>query len=356
MILEGRDGFTYMIEYNGKINDKGEDAGDNEGGMVVNSLGAGTENTSYSFFTYKAEGDNFTFDLIVNNTNAKATTINPGSYMYSPMGKQLVGNPGYFYLDAFKVDGVKYTMQINSTMVVEGDGNNVNITINAYANTGETFVVKYDGVVGGSANQGGNVELTKLETPTVVGMVAGNAATISWNEIAGAKDYTVTLNGTDVQTVETAYVVFQGLEYDTTYSVSVVANPADAAVNSASDAGTATFTTEAAPVGGDEGGNDTPAASFENWVFDATLDKDALLVTCTDGSHTVTFKLNEISGGTFYLHGDGVLNITEVTVNGVVAEEASGTMEMSSSSNYFIVLNAYIDGVHYTGTSNNPVV
>ena len=46
----------------------------------------------------------------------------------------------------------------------------------------------------------------------------------------------------------------------------------------------------------------------------------------------------------------------DVTVNGVPAESASGTLEMSSASGYCIVLDAYINGVHYTGTSTNPVV
>ena len=82
----------------------------------------------------------------------------------------------------------------------------------------------------------------------------------------------------------------------------------------------------------------------------------SLLVTLTDGTHTVTMTLNQLAGGTFYLNGDGVLNASNVTVNGVAAESASGTMEMSSASSYYIVLDCYINGVHYTGTSNNPVV
>lgn len=355
MTLEGRDGFVYMIEYNGKLNDKGEESGDNNE-YVVNSLGEGVENSSYYYYTYKAEGDNLTFDLIINNADARATLINAGTYQYSPAGKSSVGNPGYFYLDAFKIDGVKYTMQTNSLMVVEGDGSNVNITITANANTGETFVVKYNGTVGGSSTGGGTTEIVKLTTPTLFGEVYGNTVTVSWNEIVGAKDYTVTLNGTDVQTVSTAYIRYENLAWETAYTVSVVANPADAAVNSASDAGTATFTTEAAPAGGDEGGSDTPSVSYENWVFSATLDMGAMLVTITDGSHTLTFTLSEIAGATFQINAEGTLSAYNVTVDGVPAESASGTLEMSSSSNYCIVLDATINGVRYTGTSTNPVV
>lgn len=260
-----------------------------------------------------------------------------------------------FYANNFKYDGVSYKPTEASTMVVEGDGTNVSIRMNLVMQSGDAFVVTYNGNVGGSANEGGSTELTKLATPSVSGLVSGNAATVSWNEIAGAKDYTVTLNGTDVKTVATAYIVYENLAWETTYSVSVVANPADSAVNSASDAGTATFTTEANPGGGDEGGS-TGGESFENWVFSAALDMGAKTITVTDGSHTVVFTINEVSGGKFYIFDSGVLNITKVVVNGVETTDASGTVDMSSSNNYYITLDATINGVRYTGTSTNPVV
>ena len=352
MTLEGRDGFIYMIEYNGKLNDKGEDSGDNSD-YVVNSLGEGTENSSYAFFTYKAEGDNFTFDLLVNNTDAKATSINPGSYLYSPMGKQLVGNPGYFYLDAFKVDGVKYTMQVNSTMVVEGDGNNVNITINAMANTGETFVVKYNGTVGGSSTGGGTTEVVKLTTPTLFGEVYGNAVTVSWNEIVGAKDYTVTLNGTDVQTVSTAYIQYQNLAWETAYTVSVVANPADATVNSASDAGTATFTTGAAPSdGGDEGGN--TGEDYTNWNYSAFYDTNTAVVTLTgkDDSRVITVKTNELAFAKFFADATSHANyFTDVTVDGVPTNDVTAESYVHVQQTK-VTIDLVINGVKYTGDSN----
>lgn len=356
LTLEGRDGVTYVIVYEGKLNDKGEDdGGDDETAMVVTSLSEGDHNTSYGFYTYKGEGEGFTFDLLVNDYQSAANRIDAGSYSYAPM-KSFVGSNGYFFVDNFLIDGIKYKPMVNSTMTVEGDGTNVKIAMNLHMESGDQFEVVFEGAVGGSND---NVEVTKLATPTVMGMVSGNAATVSWNEIAGAKDYTVTLNGADVQTVTTAYVVYQDLAYSTTYSVSVVANPADTAVNSASDAGTATFTTEADPNGGgDEGGNEggSTTQSFENWVFDATLDMGSLLVTMTDGSHTVTCTLNMLAGGTFYFNGTGAMNAIDVKVNGVAAESASGTLEISTNQGYRIVLDAEINGVKYTGTSTNPVV
>ena len=216
----------------------------------------------------------------------------------------------------------------------------------------------YNGVVGGSANEGGSTELTKLATPTVGAMVVGDAATISWNEIAGAKSYTVTLDGTKVNTVETAYITYQNLGWETTHTVEVVANPADATLNLASDAGTATFTTEANPNPG-EGGDDQPSTggqSYEGWQFSAALDRGTPKITVTDGSHTVEFTLNQVAGGTFYILDNGTLNITKVVVNGVETTDASGTVEMSSNNSYYVTLNATINGVKYTGTSSNSVV
>ena len=350
MTLEGRDGFVYMIEYNGKLNDKG-DVGGEDNALVVNTLGEGTYNSSYYFYAFKAAGENFSFDLLVNEYQAKNNQILAGSYTYAP-GKSYAGNKNYFFVDSFKLDGVTYKASEASTMVVEGDGTNVSIRMNLVMQSGDAFVVTYNGKVGGST---AGAAPTKLETPTPVTMVSGNAVTVGWNEIAGAKDYTVTLNGSNVKTVGAAYITYDNLEWETTYTVSVVANPADATANSASDAGTTTFTTEANPGGGDEGGS-TGGESFENWVFSATLDQGAKTITVTDGTHTVVFTINQVGGGKFYIFDNGVLNITKVVVNGVETTDASGTVEMSSNNSYYVTLDATINGVRYTGTSTNPVV
>lgn len=89
-------------------------------------------------------------------------------------------------------------------------------------------------------------EVTPLATPVVSATAAGNAITATWAAINGAKDYTVTC-GTETQTVAATTATFEGLEYETEYTISVVANPADEAANTASEAGTSTATTEADP-------------------------------------------------------------------------------------------------------------
>lgn len=87
---------------------------------------------------------------------------------------------------------------------------------------------------------------TPLATPVVSASASGNTVTVSWEEVDGAKDYTVTCDGKS-QTVTATSATFEGLEYATEYTVTVVANPADASVNTASEAGTATATTGNAP-------------------------------------------------------------------------------------------------------------
>ncbi len=353
MTLYGRDGFVYMIEYNGKLNDK-EDVGGEENALVVNTLGDGSYNSSYYFYTFKAEGENFSFNLLVNDYQAKNNQILAGSYTYAPE-KSMAGNKNYFFVDSFKLDGVTYKASEASTMSVEGDGSNVVITLNLVMQSGDQFKVTYNGKVGGSANEGGSTELTKLATPSVSGLVSGNAATVSWNEIAGAKDYTVTLNGTDVKTVATAYIVYQDLAWETTYSVSVVANPADSSVNSASDAGTATFTTEANPdagQGGGDGGN-TSGEDYTDWNFSAFYDTSSAIITLTskEDSRVITAKTDELAFAKFYADPTRADYISDITVDGVPTTDVTPDSYIEIRQTH-VNISLVINGVTYTGTSN----
>ena len=352
MTLYGRDGFVYMIEYNGKLNDKGDVGGGEDNALVVNTLGEGTYNSAYYFYTFKAEGENFSFNLLVNDYQAKNNQILAGSYTYAPE-KSMAGNKNYFFVDSFKFDGVTYKASEASTMSVEGDGSNVVITLNLVMQSGDQFKVTYNGKVGGSANEGGSTELTKLATPSVSGLVSGNAATVSWNEIAGAKDYTVTLNGTKVDTVETAYIVYQDLAWETTYSVSVVANPADSSVNSASDAGTATFTTEANPNGGNEGGNTGGGEDYTDWNFSAFYDTSTAIITLTgkEDGRVISAKTDELAFAKFYADPTRGDYITDITVDGVPTTDVTPDSYIEIRQTQ-VNISLVINGVTYTGTSS----
>ena len=354
MTLQGRDGFTYMIEYNGKLNNKGEVGGGEASAVVFTNWEYVTYNAAFFYFEYKLTneaGDKLS--LCVNDYQANESGVTPGTYNF--IARSYCGNKSYFSAYNVSVGGVTYTPSAGTLVVAEKA--TADYTINLTMEDGSEMTFTY---VEAEGNEGGSTEPaepTKLATPSVFGNVEGNTVVISWQEIEGAKDYTVTLEGVETKTVTNTYITYSNLAWDTTYNVSVVANSSNEALYITSDAGTTSFSTGAQPEdgGNDDGGSTGPVASYENWVFNATLDMSARLVTCTDGSHTLTFTLSEIAGATFSIN-DGSLRAYDVTVNGVPAESASGTLEMSSASGYCIVLDAYINGVHYTGTSTNPVV
>ena len=141
-----------------------------------------------------------------------------------------------------------------------------------YANSRGTsyhyYIFYMDGESSEEPGQPDQPVVTPLATPVVSATASGNSVTVSWEAVAGAKDYTVTC-GTASQTVATTTATFADLEHATEYTVSVVANPADSAVNSASEAGTAKVTTEAAQ-GGAEGLVVALTLPVEGAVVDAT--------------------------------------------------------------------------------------
>ena len=357
VVLEGRDGNFYAIEYNGKLDDKGTTGGDDEGPVTFTYMSNGSYNTMFWCYEYELTNDKGdTMVLLINDTQGSENNIySDDSFAWTT--RDYCYYAGDFSTYGIKVGGMSYDA-ISGAMALVSDNNGTiefNMSLNFSNGSSREFV--FAGKMG-EENGGGTTpsEPTKLATPSVSGIVAGNSATISWQDVAGAKDYTVTLNGTQVDTVSTPYIVYTDLEYNTTYSVSVVANPADTSLNTASDAGTATFTTEADNGGGSGDGGNTGSESFENWVFSATLNQPARLLTLTDGTRTVTFTLSEIAGATFYINGTGTLNATNVTVDGVETNDASGYVQMLALNNYHVVIDAVINGVKYTGTSSNAVV
>lgn len=101
-------------------------------------------------------------------------------------------------------------------------------------------------VNGEGSDEPSTPDKTPLQTPNVTASASGNVVTVSWGAVDGAGDYTVTC-GSATQTLSGTSAKFTDLEYSKTYTVTVVANPSNAALNSPSEAGTATVPTEAAP-------------------------------------------------------------------------------------------------------------
>jgi hypothetical protein len=312
LTLEGRDGFKYMIEYNGKLNDNGSaGGGETTGNVVFSKIEYVTYNSSYYFYEYKltnAAGDKMS--LYVNDYQAKDYVIYTDD-TYEWITRSYAGNLGFFSTANIVVGGVSYEAVSGGMVVVTDEATYaMDITINLTMASGTEITFTVNGKMN-EENGGGNTtpsEPTKLATPSVSGIVSGNSATVSWQEITGAANYTVTLNGTETKTVETAYITYQGLEWETTYTVSVVANPADTAVNTASDAGTATFTTEADPnAGGNEGGN----TGDDEWTgrevrlqLLAYMDNVLYTNVNNEGKYFMTAFRNGIVAGKFVIAGD----------------------------------------------------
>ena len=145
LTLEGRYGTTYMIQYDGKLNDNGS-AGDNDGEIVFTSATYKEYNGSYGFFTYTLIGEGVSMELLVNDTSALQNDIASGTYSYAPM-KSLVGNPGYFYVDKFYVNDVKETPQVNASLEVVSDGTTVELTMILPCNSGESYTCKFSGSI-----------------------------------------------------------------------------------------------------------------------------------------------------------------------------------------------------------------
>lgn len=162
-----------------------------------------------------------------------------------------------------------------------------------------------------------------LETPTGVEAVAeGNEVLVGWNEVSGATSYTVSF---EPATIEPRTVLhddakaeyselFEGLDYATDYTVSVVANPADTENYKASAPATATFTTGENP--------NVTYTQIKDLVDGGTYNvKDAMVVaTSTNG-----FILQDETGAIFvYRPTETPATGSIVTLSGSVSSYNKG--------------------------------
>lgn len=117
-----------------------------------------------------------------------------------------------------------------------------------FAGSTSTYYYYIYYIDGESSDEGGEEPTTTpLATPVVTATASGDVVTVTWEAVAGAANYTVTC-GEATTTVDTTTATFEGVAAGI-YEVTVVANPADATINTASEAGTASVTVEAAPAG-----------------------------------------------------------------------------------------------------------
>lgn len=164
---------------------------------------------------------------------------------------------------------------------------------------------------------------TALETPTGVEAVAeGNEVLVGWKPVAGATSYTVSFEPATIEprtvlhddaTAEYSEL-FEGLDYATEYTVSVVANPADTENYKASAPATATFTTGENP--------NVTYTQIKDLVDGGTYNvKDAMVVaTSTNG-----FILQDETGAIFvYRPTETPATGSIVTLSGSVSSYNKG--------------------------------
>ncbi len=80
---------------------------------------------------------------------------------------------------------------------------------------------------------------TALVAPVVTATAEGTTINVAWEAVDGAKDYTITINGGVPETITATSKEFTGLEYDTNYIFTVVANPTDTEAYTSSPVATA---------------------------------------------------------------------------------------------------------------------
>lgn len=224
------------------------------------------------------------------------------------------------YGNAYNLGFTPYHFYPNSgdTYIIYVDVEDGKSSITVYANNASWWsALKFKGVY---------VEKSILATPVVTTAVERNTITATWEAIEGAANYTVTC-GNESKTIEGTTVTFEGLDYATEYTVSVVANPADPANYKASLAGEATATTITLTT------LDTPnaTASVEGNVV--TISWDAVEGA---GSYTVTFNGNP-------------QNTTETEV--VYTE-----LEYNKDYNYSVVANPANEETHRASYAYNDYV
>lgn len=197
----------------------------------------------------------------------------------------------------------------------------------------------------------------------VKAVVDGQTVTVTWDVVSGAKDYTVTCTGQTEQTVSGTTCSFENLEYDTEYTVSVVANPEDASV-SKSVASTATVKTGDNPnpyltVTPSEYKDEIPAAGAE-LKFTVKTNQPSWTVTSTDETNFKPSILSDNSGFTVTVAAnDGNARTATITISAgnasdVVLELAQQSKnDLSESVVYtcgFEPSEGFTSGNNYQGT------
>ncbi len=194
----------------------------------------------------------------------------------------------------------------------------------------------------------------------VKAVVDGQIVTVTWDVVSGAKDYTVTCTGQTEQTVSGTTCSFENLDYDTEYTVSVVANPEDASV-SKSVASTAIVKTGENPnpyltVTPSEYKDEIPAAGAE-LKFTVKTNQPSWTVTSTDETNFKPSILSDNSGFTVTVAAnDGNARTATITISaGNASDVVLELAQQAYKSEPVIIYSATFedDSEHRTSGDNS---
>ena len=205
----------------------------------------------------------------------------------------------------------------------------------SFSSASSTYIYYVNGESAGEPSE----DKTPLATPEISVSATGNTVSVSWNAIAGAANYSVTC-GSATKTVTLTSAEFTDLEYSTPYTVTVVANPSNTSLNTASAAASKTVTTEAAP---STGGSEVVIVSFpvdgvtvgENAVEIPTGDDNIVLTGTGSWRTVVADKYDGIFMGTgkfLKVEAQNGITLTKVEVTPVEGKSLNLKYETSQTN------------------------
>ena len=180
---------------------------------------------------------------------------------------------------------------------------------------------------------------TRLAKPALTATVQNaNEIVVSWGAVTGAKDYTVTFNNGEPETVTSTEKTYTELAYSTEYTITVVANPENEEQYIASEAASATVTTEADP------NAEAPTSGYKLITSMSEL---------TDGEYIIAGYMDSKYYAMPNNVTSGKISGSEITVvsDYVTSSTTNLVWTITKSGNYYTIF----DGTKYIYHSNGGV-
>ncbi len=295
-------------------------------------------------YIYHSKGGNSGTDL------AKGTTsLYPWSISYDTSG--------------FKLASVNGTTVNTRGMLMNNNYQFGGYSLSNYGNDSYSgiYLFKKIGDTGGGDEPDTPVQLA---APTNLSATAtADTATISWDAVANASSYDVTV-GTTTQNVTTTTATFDGLTPEKTYDVSVVA-VGDGTNYTNSTAATTTVTTEAESSGGDD--TTTEKLAFDTFYYSTatqtvvtTANGDTFNVTFTQGDAGTKPQWYTSDSGsvriyaksTFTIASTNGKNIKSIVINAKLSNTANILTANSGTYTSSHTTSSYLDST-WTGDAQS---